>query len=115
MTHVPIRTCVGCGQKKERGALFRVVVLEQEGEGGGEGGEVVPDVSGASPGRGAWLCGPGCVEAAVKRKAFGRAFRGRARKVDPRRLAQALSGAGLQDGEIGLDAAPRRKDAAPEG
>jgi predicted RNA-binding protein YlxR (DUF448 family) len=41
------------------------------------------------PGRGAYLCGAGCLTAALKRKAFGRAFRGKAGRVDPLKLGQA--------------------------
>jgi predicted RNA-binding protein YlxR (DUF448 family) len=47
---------------------------------------LVLDVSGrptvdrgqAAQARGGYLCGPGCLKAAVKRKAFGRAWRGKA-------------------------------------
>jgi len=39
----------------------------------------VLDRTGSAPGRGAYLCGPGCLKAALKRKAFQRAFRGQAR------------------------------------
>jgi len=35
----------------------------------------VLDRTQAAPGRGAYLCGPGCLKAAIKRKAFQRAFR----------------------------------------
>lgn len=103
----PVRTCIGCGRKRERAALVRIVAVE---------GEVVVDRQTRLPGRGAWLCGSPCVAPAVKRKAFGRAFRGKVGRVDPGRLELALGGAGLQVSQIGLDAAPRRNgDAAPEG
>jgi hypothetical protein len=52
-------------------------------------GAVVVDRERRLPGRGAYLCGAGCVTAALKRKAFGRAFRGKAGKVDPLKLEQA--------------------------
>jgi uncharacterized protein len=77
----PVRTCIGCGARKAQSELTRVVV-------GPDGGLVV-DRKRRLPGRGAYLCGAGCLTAAVKRKAFGRAFRGKAGLVDPSRLGQA--------------------------
>ena len=77
----PVRSCVGCGAKKAQGELTRVA-LDPEGA-------VVVDRERRLPGRGAYLCGAGCVTAALKRKAFGRAFRGKAGKVDPLKLEQA--------------------------
>jgi len=40
-------------------------------------GELLWDRDRRAPGRGAYLCGPGCLTAAVKRRSLGRAFRGR--------------------------------------
>ena len=77
----PIRSCVGCGARKAQAELTRVALDPQ--------GEVVVDRERRLPGRGAYLCGAGCLTAALKRKAFGRAFRGKAGKVDPSRLGQA--------------------------
>ena len=79
----PERTCVGCGKKAPRQELRRLVV--------GGAGEVSVDPKGEAPGRGAYLCGAGCLKAAAKRKAFGRAFRGAARQVDLEKLAAALN------------------------
>lgn len=77
----PVRSCIGCGARKAQSELTRIVV-------GPDGGLVV-DRKGRLPGRGAYLCGAGCLTAAVKRKAFGRAFRGKAGLVDPSMLGQA--------------------------
>jgi hypothetical protein len=77
----PVRSCIGCGARKAQSELTRLVV-------GPEGGLVV-DRKRRLPGRGAYLCGAGCLTAAVKRKAFGRAFRGKAGQVDPSKLEQA--------------------------
>lgn len=49
------------------------------------------DASHADPGRGAYLCGAGCLKAAVKRKAFQRAFRGRMKELELERLEAALA------------------------
>ena len=79
----PVRTCIGCGVKKSQGELQRVVAAP-------EGGGVVVDRKSRQPGRGAYLCGAGCLSAALKRKAFGRAFRGKAGPVDLQVLERAL-------------------------
>jgi len=63
----PARTCLGCRSRDDRSALLRVVARD---------GRVVPDQSASLPGRGAWVHPRlTCVEAAVKRRAFGRALR----------------------------------------
>ena len=79
----PVRSCIGCGAKRAQGELIRV--------GMGPEGNLVVDRSRRQAGRGAYLCGVGCLEAAVKRKAFGRAFRGKAGQVDPAALGRALA------------------------
>lgn len=78
----PERTCIGCGQKRPKAELFRLVV--------GPGGEPTLDRSQDAPGRGAYLCGAGCLRAAVKRKAFHRAFRGQVKVLEPTKLQEKL-------------------------
>lgn len=102
----PERTCTGCGTKKPKGQLVRLAVAED--------GQVVVDRAQRAKGRGAYLCSAGCLKAALKRKAFGRAFRGKAVPFDEARLVEALT-PGLQGPQIGLDAATRRSGAAREG
>jgi predicted RNA-binding protein YlxR (DUF448 family) len=63
----PERTCLGCGKKQPKPLLHRLVLNEQH--------QPVLDRSQGAPGRGAYLCGPGCLAAAVKRKALQRAFK----------------------------------------
>ncbi|WP_371151883.1 YlxR family protein [Buchananella felis] len=66
-SHVPVRTCVGCRKRGERNQLVRVVQLD---------GRVVLDEYASLPGRGAWLHHEtGCLEKALKRRAFPRALR----------------------------------------
>ncbi|MFD0569968.1 YlxR family protein [Kitasatospora gansuensis] len=69
-THVracPERTCVGCRKRAAKHQLLRVVAVE---------GVCVPDSRGALPGRGAHLHpDPTCLDLAVRRRAFPRAFR----------------------------------------
>lgn len=71
MTHVPTRTCVGCGRKAPQNELLRF--REEEGT-------LVP---GTGPGRGAYTCRRlACFERALARRAFNRTLR-RTVRVDP--------------------------------
>lgn len=63
----PIRTCLGCGKKQTKALLRRLVLDEQD--------QPSLDRTQTAPGRGAYLCGPGCLQAAVKRRALQRAFK----------------------------------------
>jgi uncharacterized protein len=63
--HVPVRTCTGCRRRRAQHELVRCVL--------GDDGRAV--VSRTAPGRGAWLCGPECVRAAIVRRGFDRAWR----------------------------------------
>jgi uncharacterized protein len=62
-----VRTCLGCRARADQSTLLRVVERN---------GEVVADPSATMFGRGAWVHPTvECVEAAISRKAFGRALR----------------------------------------
>ncbi|WP_326687643.1 MULTISPECIES: YlxR family protein [unclassified Streptomyces] len=64
----PQRTCVGCRERTDKSDLLRVVLVK---------GSLIPDLRGRLPGRGAYLHPvPACLEQAVRRRAFNRAFRG---------------------------------------
>ncbi|MCT2594826.1 YlxR family protein [Streptomyces sp. N2-109] len=63
----PQRTCVGCRKHSGKGDLLRVVLM---------GERCVPDLRGTLPGRGAYVHPvQECVDLAVRRRAFQRAFR----------------------------------------
>ncbi|GAA2717867.1 MULTISPECIES: YlxR family protein [Streptomyces] len=63
----PERTCVGCRERAAKSELLRTVVA---------GGACVPDPRGTLPGRGASVHPTlVCLELAVRRRAFPRAFR----------------------------------------
>ncbi|MFE6688434.1 YlxR family protein [Streptomyces sp. NPDC090442] len=65
----PERTCLGCRERAAKGDLLRIVVIE---------GECVPDPRGTLPGRGAYVHRTlVCLDLAVRRRAFPRAYRGR--------------------------------------
>lgn len=85
---VPVRTCIGCGAAVARDGLVRLRI---------EGGRVVIDRRGEG-GRGAWLHPSGeCLERAVRRRAFGRAFRGTAADIDLAALRVGLTGSARKD------------------
>ncbi|MFJ4922707.1 YlxR family protein [Streptomyces sp. NPDC088725] len=63
----PERTCVGCRERAAKRDLLRIVVSDEQ---------CVPDQRGTLPGRGAYMH-PAlvCLDLAVRRRAFPRAFR----------------------------------------
>lgn len=63
----PVRTCVACRARAPRSALLRVVARD---------GVLVADEKAVLSGRGAWVHDTdGCLETALRRRAFGRALR----------------------------------------
>ncbi|WP_081690979.1 YlxR family protein [Conexibacter woesei] len=60
---------MGCGTIRPKAELLRLVAVA---------GRVVADPAATLPGRGAYVCGPGCAQRAIERRAIGRALRGRA-------------------------------------
>ncbi|MFI6645562.1 YlxR family protein [Streptomyces sp. NPDC050504] len=65
----PERTCVGCRERAAKNELLRIVVVE---------GACAPDPRGTLPGRGAYVHPvSACVDLAVRRRAFLRAFKAR--------------------------------------
>ena len=66
--HIPIRTCVGCGERKAKFELVRIAFDDT--------GNILLDPRQKLPGRGAYLCkNETCYEIAAKRKKLDRAFR----------------------------------------
>ncbi|MCS7233733.1 MAG: YlxR family protein [Synergistetes bacterium] len=66
--HVPIRTCVGCGEKKPKGEMLRIVRTVDGG--------ISLDVSGKKSGRGVYVCfNSDCVGKALKKKAIQRSLK----------------------------------------
>lgn len=67
MKKIPQRTCLGCGQQKDKSALIRVVRTPE--------GQYLLDESGRKNGRGAYICkDAACLKNAVKKKALARSF-----------------------------------------
>lgn len=66
--HKPIRTCIGCGQRKEKNQLLRIVRTPDN--------EVEIDAEAVKPGRGAYVCyDKACFLKAIKRKAIQRSLK----------------------------------------
>jgi len=71
----PRRSCAGCGEVRDASEVLRFVV--------GPGCVVIPDITGAVPGRGAYLDPqPQCFRAAQQKKGFERAFKTKALDFD---------------------------------
>ena len=62
-----LRTCVGCGAVADRSRLVRIVKSPE--------GVVTCDAGQKAAGRGAYVCSPGCLAVAVKKKKLDRALR----------------------------------------
>ncbi|HET9772867.1 MAG TPA: YlxR family protein [Acidimicrobiia bacterium] len=80
--HIPERTCIGCRRKTGPSGLVRIVRRPDGSLAIGQG----------EPGRGAWLCtgSAACFDAAVRRRAFGRALRCEVPAQDLDRLRERL-------------------------
>lgn len=64
---IPMRKCTGCNEMKPKKELVRVVRSPE--------GEVLLDLTGKKPGRGAYVCRSSeCLSKAIKAKRFEKAF-----------------------------------------
>lgn len=80
----PQRTCLGCRQVKDQVQLIRFVRAPD--------GEILADLKGRLPGRGAYLCNSrACIEATLRRKQFDRAFRQPCQAVTVEELADVVA------------------------
>ena len=68
MKKLPQRTCIGCGQQKDKRDLIRIVKNNQ--------GEIFLDKSGKEPGRGAYICDNlECLERLIKSRKLEKSFK----------------------------------------
>jgi predicted RNA-binding protein YlxR (DUF448 family) len=80
----PQRTCLGCRQVKAQSELIRFVRSPE--------GEILVDLKGRLPGRGAYLCNSrDCMMAAVNRQQFNRAFRSECQPADLSTLIERVA------------------------
>lgn len=64
---IPVRTCLGCGEPKEKRSLIRVVRSPE--------GEISMDLTGKKSGRGAYICpDANCLKKARKAKRLEKSF-----------------------------------------
>ena len=69
----PARTCVACGEQKEKKELLRIVRTPE--------GIIEPDITGKKNGRGAYICkSEECLNKAIKTKKLERVFE---REISP--------------------------------
>lgn len=67
MKKIPQRTCIGCGEKKDKKDLIRIVKDKE--------GNISIDKTGRANGRGAYICDKiDCFEKTVKSKKLEKAF-----------------------------------------
>ena len=79
----PQRSCIGCGEKKGKKELLRIVRSPE--------GEYAVDLQGRKNGRGAYICKDlSCLEKAEKKKAFFRSFKEAIPKEDLDRLREEI-------------------------
>lgn len=64
---IPVRTCLGCGEPKEKRSLIRVVRSPE--------GDISMDLTGKKSGRGAYICPDiNCLKKAKKAKRLEKSF-----------------------------------------
>jgi predicted RNA-binding protein YlxR (DUF448 family) len=81
--HVPVRMCAGCRNRRPKRELLRLVLNNH--------GKLVADTGKVLPGRGAYICPCSeCLELAIKKKGFIRAFRGKFRQVVPEEVLRVF-------------------------
>lgn len=85
MTHTgPQRSCLGCREVKEKGELLRFVLAPDR--------TLVPDLRSRLPGRGGYTCFKrSCLDAALAKKGFSRAFKGEVNSGFPGELAALVA------------------------
>ena len=85
MRRSPQRSCIGCRAVRDKKDLVRLVHTPE--------GSYRLDPTGKLSGRGAYLCPSlNCLNSAVKRKAFDRAFRGSVPREEVEALTEEMAG-----------------------
>jgi predicted RNA-binding protein YlxR (DUF448 family) len=80
----PERTCIGCRGRASKKSLIRLVRGADE--------TVRVDQTGGAPGRGAYVHGPDCLEAAAERRVLGKALRTTLKPGEAARLRAEMEG-----------------------
>jgi predicted RNA-binding protein YlxR (DUF448 family)/ribosomal protein L30E len=83
MREAPQRSCIACRKTCNKDELMRYVLSPD--------GQVIADIKGKLPGRGAYTCPTAdCLRKAVARRQFGRAFHQEPGLVDPQQLIESV-------------------------
>lgn len=84
---VPMRTCVGCTESRDKKDLIRIAVYE---------GAAAVDPEGRAKGRGIYICRDNseCFDKAIKRKALERALKRPVSEDEKEKLRRELEEAG---------------------
>lgn len=91
--HIPLRTCIGCGEKKAKRELLRIVRKED--------GRVFFDPTGKASGRGTYICPKiECLDLAIKKRAFSHALKCEISVEVLNNLKEDLTKEIMQRGEI---------------
>lgn len=65
---IPMRQCTGCGERKEKRNLIRIIKTSE--------GEIIVDLTGKKNGRGAYICNSTeCLRLARRRKSLERSLK----------------------------------------
>lgn len=65
---IPVRQCTGCGERKEKRNLIRIIKTPE--------GEIIVDLTGKKNGRGAYICNSTeCLRLARRRKSLERSLK----------------------------------------
>jgi len=91
--HIPLRTCIGCGEKKPKRELLRIVRTEDN--------SISYDPTGKASGRGTYICPKKeCLELAIKKKAFSYALKCEISRESLERLKEELEKEITRRGEM---------------
>ncbi len=89
--HVPMRTCVGCGETFPKKTLLRLSFMDETG--------LKFDPTGKSPGRGFYICPKmGCLEKAMKNKNWAKKFN---LSLSPDLVSELREAIGKEEGKVG--------------
>ncbi len=95
---IPMRSCVGCMQKKDKRDLVRVIRTPE--------GEIKLDVTGRANGRGAYICpDPACLKKAEKKGSLSRTLE----QAVPQEIYAALSQYVSERAATGAEDAPEQE------
>lgn len=83
MKKIPMRQCTGCGERREKKELIRIIRTPEE--------EIVVDFTGKKNGRGAYICNSvECLQLARKKKSLERSLKTTIPEIVYQELEEAM-------------------------